>query len=260
MKNFTLITGASGGIGLELARLCAKNKQNLIVVARSEKTLIQLANDLTEKFSVEVLPIVKDLSNPNAPNDLFQEITQKKIAVDILINNAGFGDHGYFPRAPINKINEMIQLNVTNLTLLTHLFIQDMLKNKKGKILNVASVASFQPGPFMAVYYATKSFVLSFSEALAEEVENSNITVTALCPGPTISGFQDAANMKNIALMDSMKWPSSKEVAEYGFRAMMKGQRVAIHGLANQFAVQLIKFIPRSWVVKIVRRLQEKRF
>lgn len=256
---FTLITGASGGIGLEFAKICAQNKQNLILVARSKNQLETLAEELRKSHGIEVVVLPIDLSNPASPQQLYQETLTRELSVNVLINNAGFGDHGIFAKSEWNKQQEMIQLNITALAELTHLFLPRMIANQNGKILNVASTAGFQPGPLMAVYYATKAFVLSFSEALAEELQGTGVSVTALCPGPTNSGFQKAANMDNIALFKVLSPPSSREVAEYGFEALNQGQAVAIHGALNKLVVQSLRFTPRKLVLKMVRKLQEKR-
>jgi len=159
----------------------------------------------------------------------------------------------------LKKLTEMIQVNITSVTELTHFYLAPMRAAKAGRIMNVASTAAFQPGPLMAVYYATKAYVLSFSEALSEETVGSGVTVTALFPGPTLSGFQDRANFNNILLMTATQVPTSHEVAIFGYQAMMKGQSVAIHGLLNKIGAASVRFTPRSLVVKMVRRLQEKR-
>jgi short-subunit dehydrogenase len=255
----TLITGASSGIGLEFAKICAQNKQNLILVARSKSQLETLAEDLRKTYAVDIVVIPMDLANPASPKQLFDEVNAREVAVNVLINNAGFGDHGVFAQSEWLKQQEMIQLNITSLTELTHLFLPRMIANQNGKILNVASTAAFQPGPLMAVYYATKAFVLSFSEALGDELKGTGVTVTALCPGPTTSGFQKAANMGNIPLFKVLSPPTSRDVAEYGFAALNKGKAVAIHGAINKIVVQSLRVTPRKLVLKIVRSLQEKR-
>lgn len=254
-----LITGASSGIGLELAKIHAKNSDNLVLVARSEQKLKDLATELEGKFNIQVEVIAKDLSKLDSAKAVFDSVKSKDIKIDYLINNAGFGDYGHFSETDWEKENNMIQLNITALTQLTKLFLPEMIERKRGKIMNVASVASFLPGPLMAVYYATKAYVLNFSEALNNEVKPHNISVTALCPGPTISGFQSSANLGDSKLFSKGKFPTSKEVSEYGYKAMMKGKAVAIHGASNKFMVFLLRFTPRSWIVKIVRRMQEKK-
>jgi len=258
MKSTALITGASNGIGLELAKIHASKGDNLILVARSINKLNDLKSELENKYKVQVYIIVKDLSLPNSAKEVYDEIVEKKIEVDYLINNAGFGDFGLFVNLDWNKTEQMINLNITTLAYFTKLFATEMIKKGKGKIMNVASTASFQPGPTMAVYYATKAFVLHFSEAINNELRDKGVTVTALCPGPTESGFQDAASMQESKLVKGKKFPTSKDVAEYGYKAMMKGKVVAIHGIKNYLMANSVRFSPRSLVVKIVRMMQDK--
>ena len=188
-----LITGASGGIGLELCQLFAQDGYQLILVARESEKLEKLSNQLAQKFKIHSTPIALDLSSPGAPKELFQKVSEKGLTVDALANNAGFGLFGPFKETPLQQELQMIQVNIVTLTELTKYFLPGMLKNKDGKILNVASTAAFQPGPFMAVYFATKAYVLSLSEAMAEEVRGTNVHVSVLCPGPTATGFQNRA-------------------------------------------------------------------
>src|SRR5450759_4294399 len=189
MNRTALITGSSSGIGLELARIHAENGGNLVLVARSKNKLDELKEELENKYNVQVYTIGKDLSLPDSARDVYAELGQQNISVDYLINNAGFGDFGFFAESDWNKQEKMINLNITALAHLTRLFLPDMIKRGDGKILNLASTASFQPGPAMSVYFATKAFVLSFSEAVNNEVRDKGVTVTALCPGSTESGF-----------------------------------------------------------------------
>lgn len=253
-----LITGASNGIGLELASIHASKKGNLVIVARNKARLNELKGELEKKYSVSVYAIEKDLSETNAAQEVYDEVQRNNIRIDYLINNAGFGDFGMFADSNWNKQLQMINLNITTLTHLTRLFLPQMIANKGGKIMNLASTAAFQPGPTMSVYYATKAFVLSFSQAINNELENKNITITALCPGATESGFQAASAMEESKLVKNKKLPSSKEVADYGYKAMLKGKPVAIHGFMNAVMANSVGFMPRSWVVKIVRTLQNK--
>ena len=252
-----LITGASNGIGLELAYEHAKNGGNLILIARNSKKLEEIKSEIETKYNVKVNIISKDLSIKNAAQEVYNEVKNLNLQVDYLINNAGFGDFGMFISTKWNKEEEMINLNITALTQFTKLFIKDMIARKNGKILNLASTASFQPGPTMAVYFATKAYVLSFSEAIANEVKEFGVTVTALCPGPTASGFQTAAAMDNAKLFKDKKLPSSKEVAIYGYNAMLKGKTVAIHGTLNYILANAIRLLPRNLVTKIIRQVQE---
>ena len=256
--NYALITGASGGIGLELAREFAKHGINVILVARSEIKLHAIATLLQKEFKVKVKVIVKDLSIIEEVEALYQQIKYENIVVDYLVNNAGFGDYAYFHEADWNKLYEMINLNITALTRLSYLFVKDMVQSGFGKIMNVSSTAAFQPGPTMAVYYATKSYVLFLSEAMANELADKGVTVTALCPGATESGFQSAAALEESRLVKGRKLHTSAEVAAYGYKAMMKGKMVAIHGLMNTMMAESIRFTPRALVLKIVRYISEK--
>ena len=253
-----LITGASSGIGLEFSHIFAKNYYRVILVARDKDKLRALQKELHEKYGVEVVIVPKDLALTSAAEQVYTALKQANIEVDILVNNAGFGAYGKFSDIEPQRELEMINVNITSLTLLTKIFLKDMIERKHGKILNVASTASFVPGPMMTVYYATKAYVLSFSEALAEELSGTGITVTTLCPGPTQSGFQKAANIEDSRLFKNKKIPTSKEVAEYGYDALMKGRRVAIHGTANKMMIQAIKFAPRKIITKIVKDMNEQ--
>lgn len=258
MKKTALITGASSGIGLELARINAEKGNNLVLVARSTDKIEELKKEFEKKYGIAVYIISKDLSLLNSAAEVYTELKQQNIAVDYLINNAGFGDSGLFFESNWEKQEQMINLNITTLTHFTRLFLKDMVDRKSGKIMNIASTASFQPGPTMAVYCATKSYVLSFSEAISNEVKELGVTITALCPGATVSGFQAAASLEGSNLFEGKKLPSSKEVAEYGYKAMMKGKVVVIHGLMNSIMAGSIRFAPRSLVVKIARKMLEK--
>jgi short-subunit dehydrogenase len=256
---YTLITGASSGIGLELAKIFASNKNNLILVARSKSQLETLAHEIRENYKVQVQVVPMDLSLPESPKKLFDLTQTQNWVVDKLVNNAGFGDHGPFDQSDLQRQRDMIQVNITSLTELTHFYIQSMISRKSGEILNVASTAAFQPGPFMSVYYATKAYVLHFSEALHSEYKELGIHVSALCPGPTISGFQQAAKMDTAALFSILKPPTSKEVAEFGYRALKKNKAVAVHGFINFFLSKMIGLTPRTLVLKSVRKLQDSR-
>lgn len=259
MKATALITGASSGIGLELAKIHAQKGDNLILVARNETALTKLKEEILKTSKVEITIISKDLSKLNAALELYTEVKEKNLTVNYLINNAGFGDYGFFHEADWNKTNEMIQLNITALTQLCRVFLPDLITTKNARIMNVASIAAFLPGPLMAVYYATKAYVLHFSEAIANELKGTGVTVTALCPGPTESGFQAAANLEDSKMIKGKKFPSSKQVAEYGYKAMMNGKVVAIEGTMNCIMVNTTRLTPRNMVAKIVRNMQDKR-
>jgi short-subunit dehydrogenase len=253
-----LITGASNGIGLELAKIHASKGDDLVLVARNIKRLDELKAEILKQYKVNIYNINKDLSLPDAAQEVYDETKKQNIRIDYLINNAGFGEFGMFTETDWNKELQMINLNITALTQFTKLFLKDMVQRRSGKIMNVASTAAFQSGPTMAVYFATKAYVLSFSEAIANEVSNQGVTVTILCPGATESGFQAAAAMEDSGLVKGRKLPTSKEVAEYGYAAMMKGKTVAIHGLMNYIMANSVRFVPRSFVVKLTRKIQDK--
>jgi len=255
--NATLITGASSGIGLEFAKIFAREGHNLVLVARSEETLNTLKKHLEDNFGVEVNIIVQDLRYYNAPVAIYDEVLRRNININILVNNAGLGIHGKFMDTDLETELEMIQVNITALTHLTKLFLKDMIKNDNGRILNVASTAAFQPGPLMSVYYASKAYVLSFSEALAEELKDTKIRVTTLCPGPTATNFSKTANTIDTKIFGG-DIPSAKDVAQYGYNALVSGKRLAIYGFKNKVLVQSSKFLPRKTVTKIVRKMQEK--
>ena len=252
-----LITGASSGIGLEFAKVFAANKTNLVLVARSEDKLNQLAIQLRLDFGITVKVIVADLSQMEQVFQVYNTCKTANIQINYLVNNAGFGSYGFFVESDWKKTEEMIDLNIKSLTLLSRLFGSDMVANKAGKILNVASTAAFQPGPTMAVYFATKSYVLFLSEAMSNEFKGTGVTVTCLCPGATESGFMVAAAMDDSALFKNRKLPTSAAVALFGYKAMMKGKMTVIHGIMNYLIANSIRLAPRSWVLPMVRKIQE---
>lgn len=247
-KNYSLITGASSGIGYELAKRFAKNGHDVILVARQENKLVQLARELEKKYPIHARVMAIDLSRPDAANEISKWIKDKSLTVDYLVNNAGFYVKGPFAETSWEEEMKLIQLQCLNHTRLTKLLLPDMLKRNRGGILNVGSTGSFVPGPFNAVYCAVKSYVLSFSEAIAEEVSGTGITVTAMCPGGTRTAFQDLENRGRSIFFQVMD-PS--RVAAIGYKALMKGKRVVVPGMANKMQVFILRFIPR----KIAARL-----
>lgn len=255
MNLFALITGASKGIGLELANIFASKGYNLVLVARSEKELLDLQTQLQDKYGVTAYIMVRDLSIPDAAQAVFEEIKAKNIEIEFLINNAGFGYYDYFLNEEWDRNYRMMQLNMIALTQFCHLFAKEWKGRKRGKMMNVASTAAFQPGPKMAVYFATKSYVLSLSQALNQEFRKLGITVTALCPGPTDTNFMDDSDLGSVKMLKKIKMPSARQVAQYGFDAMMKGKPVAIHGTANRLVANLVGCLPRKWVVKISEKM-----
>lgn len=252
-----LITGASGGIGYELAKLFARDHHNLVLVARSADKLTQVANDLQNQgVSVRTVPL--DLAQPLAPKFLFDQLQREQLSVDILINNAGFGAYGEFAQMPMHEILGQIDLNVRALTELTRLFLPPMLARRSGRIMNVASTAGFQSGPLMAVYYATKAYVISFSEAIANEVRNSGVTVTCFCPGATHTGFGKRAGNDQTRIFKQFGAMSADKVALDGYRAVMEGRTLAISGVHNWAVAQSTRFAPRKMVTAISRWVSEK--
>lgn len=258
-KKTVLITGASSGIGWELAHVFARENHNLVLVARSEKKLLEFKADLEKQYSVRAEVVLADLSAPNGATELVSKVKEKNITVDVLVNNAGVGVFGDFAReTEWQKEKEMIQINITALTELTKAFVPAMLQKGQGRIMNIASTAAFQPGPNMAIYFASKAYVLHFSEALAEELRDTDVTVTVVCPGATESGFQSAAAMESSKLFKDKKVPTSKEVAEYAYQSLQEKKRVAIHGFANFLLAQSVRLAPRIIATKIARKFQEK--
>jgi uncharacterized protein len=253
-----LITGASGGIGYELAKLFARDHYNLVLVARSADKLNQVAAGLQQKFGVSVKPIALDLAATPAPKFLFDQWQREGIAVHALVNNAGFGTFGEFASVPEDEILGQIHLNISALTHLTRLFLPSMLARRSGKIMNVASTAAFQPGPMMAVYYATKAYVLSFSEALANEVAGSGVVVSCFCPGATDTNFQKRANMENSRLFKKIGAMNAERVARDGYRGLMAGRTLVISGAQNWLVAESVRFAPRKLVTAVSRWVAEK--
>jgi short-subunit dehydrogenase len=248
-----LITGASSGIGLELAKCFAGDGCRLVLVARNAEALETLAKELRHSHRIEVLVLPADLSRPETPKRIFAELSAQKITVDALVNNAGFGANGSFAELSLSRQMEMLQVNITALTELTGLFLAGMVQRKSGGILNVGSVAGFVPGPGMAVYYATKAFVLSFTEALAEELDGTGLIVSVLCPGPTESNFGSVARGKKVRQIKTSKM-SAEAVAIYGHRAFRNGKVTAVPGMQNKAFVFLNRILPRRLPRKIVKR------
>jgi uncharacterized protein len=251
-----LVTGASGGIGLELARLLAADGHDLVLVARSRERLDEEAAALARDHGVTATAIALDLAGPEAPERLHDDVRRRGLEIDVLVNNAGFGSHGRFVETDWEPERRMIQLNMLALTGLTKRFLPGMVERRRGRVLNVASTAAFQPGPLMAVYYATKAYVLSFSEAIAEELRGTGVTVTALCPGPTLTGFQGAAGIGNVRLIrGAMRFlvMDAASVARIGYRALMRGRPVVVAGRLNRLLAWSVRITPRSVVRRISR-------
>ncbi len=249
-----LVTGASSGIGRELAKCFAAEGCRLILVARKRSALQSLADELNTTYRTQSEVLTTDLAEPAAPGRIFEHLQNNGTKVDVLVNNAGFGAHGQFAALPLERQLEMVQVNVTALMQLTRLLLPAMIERKRGGVLNVASTASFQPGPGMAVYYATKAFVLSFSEAIGEELAGSGVTVTAVCPGPTDTNFAEAANARfsNRFMRATM---SAEAVARIGHRAFRQRRAVAVTGRRNQLLSFSVRLAPRALVRKITKFL-----
>jgi uncharacterized protein len=257
-RKTALITGASGGIGEALARTLAQHGYDLILVARTISKLEALGAELSAKNGIQTLSIASDLSAFDASEKLMIELETRKLNVDVLVNNAGIGEYGEFATGDPMKQQQMISLNILTLTMLTRALLPKMLEQKFGRVMNVASTAAFMPGPLMSVYYATKAYVLSFSEALAEELVGSGVTVTALCPGPTKSDFQARAAMQDSKLVQGKTLMTAREVSEQGVAALERGQRVVIPGLINQIQAQTSRLLPRAIVPGIVKSIQAR--
>ena len=253
-----LITGASSGIGLELAKIHAEKGGNLIVVARNIQKLKEIKLEFESKYAISVEVIGKDLAAPNAAQELFDEVRAKNIEVDYLINNAGFGQSGAFADCDWTKTEGMLAVNINALTELTKLFLPAMIARKKGKVLNVASVGAYLPGPYMAAYFATKAYVLSLSKALSIELRGSGVSVTAVCPGPTASQFWESSGTSDTSLVNRIQLPSAKDVATKGYRAMIKGKSSVIPGWWNKLLVGFIRIIPKMWSAKATGRFMKQ--
>lgn len=257
MKKIALITGASTGIGKEMANIHAKNGGDLIIVARSKDKLEKLKTELEKKHSVKVMVIAKDLGAPEAPKEIYDEVKKAGLLVDYLINNAGFGGLGKFHEREWKDDLAMINLNIVALTALTRFFLPDFVKRNEGKILNVSSTASLMPGPLQAVYYATKAYVTSFSNAIAEELHNTKVTVTALLPGATETEFGAVSGMDKTVMFQNTA--SARKVAEDGYNGMLAGKLDVISGItfAQKIMMAMIPVTPKKLILKQIRQMQD---
>ncbi len=256
MNKTALITGATSGIGYELAKLFAHDGYNLVIVARTEEDLQQKANELSQQYGVKVTSIAKDLFEPNAAFELYDEVKSKGFEVDVFVNDAGQGQFGLFVEQDLHRLLEIIQLNVVSFTALTHLFLKDMVSRNEGKILQLASIASQLPGPWQAVYHATKAYVLSLTEALISELKDTNVTLTALQPGATDTDFFNKAEMQDSKILDS-KLSDPAEVAKDGYKALMSGDDKIISGVKNKVLVGLSNVLPEKLVADQMNSMQK---
>jgi len=255
IKN-ALITGATTGIGWEFAGLLAENGFALALVARDRSRLAERARDLESRYKVQVMTLAKDLSQPGSPMEIFDELNGGSFPISVLINNAGSGVFGPFAETDLTRELEMLQVNTTSLVQLTKLFLKPMLGRGAGRILNVASTTSFQPGPYLSLYSASKAFVLSFSAALSLELEGTGVTATALCPGGTETEFQQRAGMKHSTGLRPM---TARSVAEIGYTAMMQGQPVVVAGWKNKIMVAVSRRVPTMWSARVAGKLNKGR-
>ena len=258
-KGTVVATGASSGIGYELSRVFARNGYPLLLVARNGEKLQAVVQELQTAHDVPVSTCVVDLSVADGPRRVADAARQLGRRVEILVNNAGFGVYGPFVEADVDATLQMLQVNIVSLTHLTRLLLPEMVQRNSGRILNVASVAAFVPGPLMAVYYASKAYVLHFSEALDEELSDTDVRVTALCPGPTATGFESRAGLGGSKLFSSQKVMDARTVAEAGYRGLMRGRRLVVPGWRNKLITESPRLSPRWLLAKITRRLQERR-
>ncbi|MCQ2085278.1 MAG: SDR family oxidoreductase, partial [archaeon] len=256
MAQTAVVTGASNGIGLELSKILAREGYDLVLAARSTDKLERLRDEILSIHNVNITVVTADLTLEEDRLKLMDSVPGD---IDILVNNAGFGDYGLYAECDWKKQERMVNLNVLALSHLTHMVLPRMIARKSGRILNVGSVASFQPGPLMSTYYATKAYVLSMTEALSVELKGTGVTITALCPGPVNTGFTEAANVVGVSLFKKSSGADARDVAEIGYRAMMKGKVIAINRFVLKLLVVCEKILPRSMVRKIVYNIQSKR-
>ena len=258
MDNTALITGASAGIGYELSKIFAKNGYNLLLVSRNKQRLEVIAKEMENQHDILAKVMSKDLSKSSAPQELYDDIVSDGININVLVNNAGIGTNGKFTDFSVDKHMDLLQLNITTLTLLCKLFGTDMVKKRSGSILNIASTAAFQAGPFMSTYYASKAYVLMFSEALHNELAQDGVIVTVLCPGPTHTEFFERNEMIDTKLAKSPYIMKAADVAQAGFTGLMNGEKIVIPGLINKLLAFTVRFTPRSVITLITRSLNKK--
>jgi uncharacterized protein len=255
-NGYALITGATMGIGYELARLFAADGYNLIIVARTESDLRRTATELAGEFGIEVVSIAKDFFNPESAFELYDEVKRRDITVNVLVNDAGQGQYGLFVESDIRRLLEIINLNVSSLTVLTHLFVKDMVARNEGKILQLASIASELPGPWQAVYHGTKAYVLQLTEGLRRELKDTDVTITALQPGATDTDFFNKADMQDSKILDQ-KLSDPAKVAKDGYEALMKGDDKIVSGFKNKVMVASSNIMPDTVVAAQMDMMQK---
>ena len=255
---YALITGATSGIGAELAKLFAKDGYNLVIVSRSEEHLQSTSNELSQKHGVEVVTLAKDLSQSHAPFEVYDEIKARGLQIDVLVNDAAQGQYGLFVETDIQRELEMVQLNICAYLVLTKKFLKDMIARNDGKILQVASIGGKLPGPLQSVYHATKAFIVSHSESLAEELKDTGVTITALLPGPTDTDFFNKAEMENTKMVQEGSLSDPAKVAKDGYEALMSGKSEIISGLKNKFQVGMSHVLPETMVAKNIHKQMEQ--
>ena len=254
MEKFSIVTGGASGLGLEFVKLLLIDKYNVVVIDNDKKELNNIKSKINFKHNKKIILMHKDLSNPDSSIEIFKELKNKNI--EVLINNAGFGLFGKFKDTNWKIERNMIMVHVMCTTEMTKLFLNNMIENKKGRILNMASLAAFQPGPLMSIYYSTKAFILHFSESIANELKGSGVSVTVLCPGQTRTNFQKKVSSREKKI--NFNFSTAEEVAKYGYEAMMNGKTIAIPGIINKILSTIHRFIPRSLATKLMRKIQEK--
>ena len=255
-RPLALVTGASMGLGAEFARLLASEGYDLVLTARSGDKLTSLKKEVEGLHGIRAHIVVQDLADPRAPLAIYDQVRATGLEVDVLVNNAGFGMYGLFYQSDLQTELDMIQVNITALVHLTKLFVRDMVAKKRGRVLNVASTAAFLPGPLQPVYYASKAFVLSFTEAIGNELHGTGVTATALCPGPTPTEFQTRANVGRVRGLRLMMRVNPDVVVRAGYKGMIKGKPVVVPGALNNVIIFLLRLFPRRTVTATVRRVQ----
>ena len=254
MEKFSIVTGGASGLGFEFVKLLLIDKYNVVVIDNDKKELNNIKSKINFKHNKKIILMHKDLSNPDSSIEIFKELKNKNI--EVLINNAGFGLFGKFKDTNWKIERNMIMVHVMCTTEMTKLFLNNMIENKKGRILNMASLAAFQPGPLMSIYYSTKAFILHFSESTANELKGTGVSVTVLCPGQTRTNFQKKVSSREKKI--NFNFSTAEEVAKYGYDAMMNGKTIAIPGIINKILSTIHRFIPRSLATKLMRKIQEK--